>query len=213
MSGAVLPGVHAHFSSQKSIVYIARCRPLGTALPLGGRGTVASALRHPSRAGAGNAPRKVCPKTAKFGGCPPTTSEVGNATQGPGGSGSLSVPRSVVRSVSRPSAFSLSSFGAGGGGGGLNGRGPPVCSRGGPGGGGGRTLGRVPAPYGRCGPRPWPRSDARFADVPQMSRLKSRRTVDGWRGGVKGAGGFGTRPRYPIVCLWRCLSASRHCSF
>ena len=38
----------------------------------------------PSRAGASNAPRKVCPKTAKFGGRPPTTSEVGNATQGPG---------------------------------------------------------------------------------------------------------------------------------
>ena len=26
-------------------------------------------------------------------------------------------------------------------------------------------------------------------------------------------GGVGTRPRYLIVCLWRRLSASRHCSF
>ena len=27
-----------------------------------------------------------------------------------------------------------------------------------------------------------------------------------------GKGGFGTRPRYLIVCLWRRLWASRHCS-
>ena len=26
-------------------------------------------------------------------------------------------------------------------------------------------------------------------------------------------GGVGTRPWYLIVCLWRCLLASRHCSF
>ena len=26
-------------------------------------------------------------------------------------------------------------------------------------------------------------------------------------------GGGGTRPRYQVVCLWRCLLASRHCSF
>ena len=26
-------------------------------------------------------------------------------------------------------------------------------------------------------------------------------------------GGAGTRPRYPIVCLWQRLLASRHCSF
>ena len=26
-------------------------------------------------------------------------------------------------------------------------------------------------------------------------------------------GGDGTRPQYPIVCLWRRLLASRHCSF
>ena len=32
---------------------------------------------------------------------------------------------------------------------------------------------------------------------------------------VQGAGGgeFGTRPQYPIVCLWRRLLASHHCSF
>ena len=29
---------------------------------------------------------------------------------------------------------------------------------------------------------------------------------------LRGRGG-GTRPRYLIVCLWRCLLASRHCSF
>ena len=28
-----------------------------------------------------------------------------------------------------------------------------------------------------------------------------------------GGGGVGTRPRYLIVCLWRRLLASRHCSF
>ena len=28
-----------------------------------------------------------------------------------------------------------------------------------------------------------------------------------------GGGGGGTRPRYLIVCLWRRLLASRHCSF
>ena len=28
-----------------------------------------------------------------------------------------------------------------------------------------------------------------------------------------GGGGFGTRPRYLIVCLWRRLLASRHCTF
>ena len=28
-----------------------------------------------------------------------------------------------------------------------------------------------------------------------------------------GGGGFGTRPRYLIVCLWRRLLAYRHCSF
>ena len=32
------------------------------------------------------------------------------------------------------------------------------------------------------------------------------------RGGG-GGGGVGTRPRYPIVCLWRRPLASRHCSF
>ena len=26
-------------------------------------------------------------------------------------------------------------------------------------------------------------------------------------------GGVGTRPRYSVVCLWRCLLASRHCTF
>ena len=29
----------------------------------------------------------------------------------------------------------------------------------------------------------------------------------------RGGGGFGTRPRYLIVCLWRRLLTSRHCSF
>ena len=28
-----------------------------------------------------------------------------------------------------------------------------------------------------------------------------------------GGGGVGTRPRYSVVCLWRRLLASRHCSF
>ena len=32
-------------------------------------------------------------------------------------------------------------------------------------------------------------------------------------GGKGGGGGLGTRPRYLIVCLWRRLLASRHCSF
>ena len=30
---------------------------------------------------------------------------------------------------------------------------------------------------------------------------------------VGGGGGVGTRPQYLIVCLWRRLLASRHCSF
>ena len=30
---------------------------------------------------------------------------------------------------------------------------------------------------------------------------------------LSGGGGVGTRPRYLIVCLWRRLLASRHCSF
>ena len=34
-----------------------------------------------------------------------------------------------------------------------------------------------------------------------------------WGGGFEGGGGGGTRPRYLIVCLWRRLLASRHCSF
>ena len=33
-----------------------------------------------------------------------------------------------------------------------------------------------------------------------------------WSGGG-GGGAVGTRPRYLIVCLWRRLLASRHCSF
>ena len=38
--------------------------------------------------------------------------------------------------------------------------------------------------------------------------------VGGWVGGCgRGGGGVGTRPRYQIVCLWRRLLASRHCSF
>ena len=36
----------------------------------------------------------------------------------------------------------------------------------------------------------------------------------GYRGAYGGGGGeVGTRPRYLIVCLWRRLLASRHCSF
>ena len=32
-------------------------------------------------------------------------------------------------------------------------------------------------------------------------------------GGGRGGEGCGTRPRYLIVCLWRRLLASRHCTF
>ena len=32
-------------------------------------------------------------------------------------------------------------------------------------------------------------------------------------GGMTPGGGVGTRPRYSVVCLWRRLLASRHCSF
>ena len=35
----------------------------------------------------------------------------------------------------------------------------------------------------------------------------------GRSGAAGGGGGVGTRPRYLIVCLWRRLLASRHCSF
>ena len=39
-------------------------------------------------------------------------------------------------------------------------------------------------------------------------------TNQGEGGGIAGGGGgVGTRPRYLIVCLWRRLLASRHCSF
>ena len=40
------------------------------------------------------------------------------------------------------------------------------------------------------------------------------RTEGGGGGGLLGGGVVGgTRPRYLIVCLWRRLLASRHCSF
>ena len=44
---------------------------------------------------------------------------------------------------------------------------------------------------------------------PPFERRNIARAIDFGGGG----GGVGTRPRYLIVCLWRRLLASRHCSF
>ena len=41
---------------------------------------------------------------------------------------------------------------------------------------------------------------------------KAREVLEGMRKSG-GGGGVGTRPRYSVVCLWRRLLASRHCSF
>ena len=56
----------------------------------------------------------------------------------------------------------------------------------------------------------------------QMTAQSPKRHVLVWGGGGLlpfqcsprgGGGGVGTRPQYLIVCLWRRLLASRHCSF
>ena len=82
-------------------------------------------------------------------------------------------------------------------------------------------------PQRATGPDTWaavhsPRHDARVGLSPDPGpALRVLRLVRLARGHhtrrgpwvCGGGGGVGTRPRYLIVCLWRRLLASRHCSF